>query len=179
MKLIVFGLLYLLWAVALADDPEDPSDEVDEDEIDDEDEIPGTEVIDHSQPWPIAFFYVEDPFVLSITRKLNWFEATAACAARDFTLVSIGSLTKQRQLYNTVIKSGLQYQMNEPVWTSGSNLANRAVWSWYSTGRPFTYRNFQDQNVYAEELCMAYNTLNGRWTAELCTAKRYFICECA
>ncbi|KAH8298466.1 hypothetical protein KR044_004122, partial [Drosophila immigrans] len=96
-----------------------------------------------------------------------------------FTLASIASYTKQRELYKTILRSGFQRQMNESVWTSGSNLADGATWRWYSTGKAFTYRNFQNQSVSTEYRCMAYNTTTGYWSDELCTDKRYFICECA
>ncbi|KAH8391510.1 hypothetical protein KR215_007907 [Drosophila sulfurigaster] len=171
MKFIALGILYLLSAVAWALEPFEYVDE----------EFDIFAANNDSDPLSIStpFLYLSDPYVLSITKKLNWFEATAACAARGFTLVSIESLTKQQALYKTIAGSGIQNQMYEPIWTSGSNLANGAVWSWYSTGYPLTYRNFRNQYVESDYRCLAYNAINGRWTPELCSSKRYFICECA
>ncbi|KAH8355273.1 hypothetical protein KR093_010003 [Drosophila rubida] len=173
MKFIGLGLVYLLCAVAWAVEALPLED------VDAQLDVVYPDLFNSSDVLPISFSVVDDPFVLLITRKLNWFEATAACAQRGFTLASIASLAKQQSLYRVIASSGVQNQMNEPVWTSGSNLANGAVWSWYSTGSPFTYRNFREQNVNTQYRCMAYNAINGYWTAELCTAKRYFICECA
>ncbi|KAH8298467.1 hypothetical protein KR044_004125 [Drosophila immigrans] len=171
MKFIGLGLLYLLCAVAWADEPQ-PSEEVDE-ELDYSDNSGN-----FSDPLPILFSYVDDPYVLSITKKLNWFEATQACAKRGYTLAAVNSYSVQTLIYNFLVGSGLKSQLTEPVWTAGSNLANGAVWSWYSTGKAFSYRNFQNQNVGTASRCLAYNAITGYWNAELCTAKRYFICQC-
>lgn len=45
-------------------------------------------------------------------------------------------------MYNAIKKSGLQRELGDPIWTSGSNIANNAIWSWYGTGETIKYNNW-------------------------------------
>ncbi|XP_064536698.1 C-type mannose receptor 2 [Drosophila montana] len=129
-----------------------------------------------SQLQALPIFYQTEDFAIATTLKLNWFQAEAACASLGWTLVSLETQTKHYHVFNFMLKSDQLQSVNEPVWTSGTNLANTNKWSWFSTGSAFKYRNFQNPppNSY---LCAGLHAVTGYWIPEDCNARRHFVCE--
>ncbi|XP_034476671.1 galactose-specific lectin nattectin-like [Drosophila innubila] len=170
MKFIGLGLLCLLCSLAWADEPSESVPELGE--------SPEANENDFSQPWPIASFAVVDGHLVSAIGKANWFEANEACAQYGFTLAALPSQASANAMYNAIRKSGLQSQLTEPVWTSGTNMANNNVWSWFSTGDTLVHRNWANSQPASGSRCLAFNANNAYWTAELCNTKRHFVCQC-
>ncbi|XP_034476064.1 uncharacterized protein LOC117783022 [Drosophila innubila] len=170
MKLIGLVILFLLCAATWAD-------EVIE-EVDVLQNIPDLNGSNDLQPLPISLSYeFNNRYILSVAFKVNWFEASAACALAGYTLAAIPTQSVQNRIYNGFGKSGFRSVLTEPVWTSGTNQANNFQWSWFATGKPFSYRNFLDPAAISTYRCMGVNAKTGYWSAEDCNAKRYFLCE--
>ncbi|XP_030567548.1 lectin subunit alpha-like [Drosophila novamexicana] len=129
-----------------------------------------------NQLQPLPIFYQTEDFAIATTLKLNWFQAEAACASLGWTLVSLETQAKHNSVYNFMLKSGQLKSINEPVWTSGTNLANTNRWSWFSTGSAFKYRNFPypPPNSYR---CAGLHSVTGYWISEDCGSRRHFVCE--
>ncbi|XP_017835575.1 snaclec mucetin subunit beta [Drosophila busckii] len=115
-----------------------------------------------------------DKYVLYNFVKANWFRAQAICASQNYTLISIPTYKVNEEI-NTYLLNSTEI-IDEPIWASGSNLANVNRWSWYSTGATFTFRRFSSPPGTAPR-CVAHNGLTGDWTALSCTSERYFMCE--
>lgn len=108
--------------------------------------------------------------------QLNWFQAHAACAAQSYDLASAPTQNSELRLYNFLLTSGLSNLLTDPVWLAGANLASSTQWSWFNTGDPFSYQNFED-TASTVHSCLAFNATTSLWTAEDCTTKRYFVCQ--
>lgn len=192
MKFIVIGLLLcLVCAVAAEDLVEEPEEELivlDPESDADADEF---------EPLPIAGFTYESgiyalstvvkvichdrfvhivDFYIPVILQLNWFQAHAACAAQSYDLASVPTQNSELRLYNFLLTSGLANLLTEPIWTAGANLAVSTQWSWYNTGDPFNYMNFED-TASTVHSCLAFNATTSLWTAEACSSKRYFVCQ--
>ncbi|XP_062132430.1 macrophage mannose receptor 1 [Drosophila sulfurigaster albostrigata] len=128
------------------------------------------------EPFP-TLTYQYGNYLLSVVNKLNWYEATAACARYGYSLASIPSQRAQTRIYYAILSSGFQKILTEPVWTSGSNQANGVQWSWSSTGNTITYRNFAEAPYSYVYNCLALDAVSGLWSDINCTEKRYFVCE--
>ncbi|XP_032590486.1 snaclec bothroinsularin subunit beta-like [Drosophila grimshawi] len=155
MKSICVGLLCLLGCTVLAWAGEPPEADVK----------------------PVLFY--EDTtanLILSSIIKLNWFQAQAACASMGAHLVSFANQEAQNAVVTFLIASGLWNELTEPLWTSGSNLANAREWMWLDTGKPMTYRNFRTQPSTSYN-CVGFNAQTSFWTAESCNTLRYFVCK--
>ncbi|XP_017867596.1 PREDICTED: snaclec rhinocetin subunit beta-like [Drosophila arizonae] len=133
---------------------------------------------EEENPLPIFLpTYSTDDFSLSAASKLNWFQAEAACASQGgYSLVTLDSEDKQNRVFLFLLNSGYLNLLNEPIWTSGSNLASASLWSWFSTGAAFKYRRFQT-TPNSSYRCLGLNALTGYWIPQDCNAQRYFVCE--
>ncbi|XP_022227637.2 C-type lectin 37Da [Drosophila obscura] len=140
---------------------------------------------DETTPSDIQFspFAVTDgKYALGTFAKVNWYQAQATCASYGYTLVSINTENDQRALRNflyTRAHSQLQL-LSEPLWTSGTDLANPDNWIWFSNGRTFTYRNFQNGLSYYPSNgsdCLGVYAITGAWVNADCREQRYFVCE--
>ncbi|KAM8713801.1 hypothetical protein ACLKA7_014033 [Drosophila subpalustris] len=169
MKFLDLGLLCLLCALSWASEAEEQSQDADEleDNVD----------FDLLQPWPISSYYIGDSHFVSAIKKSNWFEAIEACNSYGYVLATLPSEVASNTLLNVIKSSGLQSQLTENVWISGSNIANNATWMWYATGNSISYRNIKT-TLPKGPRCAAFNPTTGAWTAELCTTKRHFVCQC-
>ncbi|XP_002138973.2 C-type lectin 37Da-like [Drosophila pseudoobscura] len=128
------------------------------------------------------FVVTDGKYALGTFAKVNWYQAQATCASYGYTLVSITTESDQRALRNFLYTRGSsQLQLlNEPVWTSGTDLANSDNWIWFSNGRTFTYRNFQpgfDYYPSGYRHCLGLYAITSTWVNEDCSEQRYFVCE--
>ncbi|EDW74577.1 uncharacterized protein Dwil_GK21332 [Drosophila willistoni] len=146
-------------------------------------EIPTTEGPSDPSPSDISYspFSVYDSrYALGTFAKLNYFQAQITCASNGYTLASINSEADQQRIRNFFYTRGHSqlHLLNEPIWTSGTNLANLNNWVWLSTGRIFTFRNFESGSPSSSyQRCLGVNGITSLWVAEDCSAQRYFLCE--
>ncbi|TDG41383.1 hypothetical protein AWZ03_012201 [Drosophila navojoa] len=128
---------------------------------------------------PLKIFlptYSTGDFALSASVKLNWFQAEATCASQEgYSLVTLDSPEKHERVFLFLLNSGYFNLLNEPVWTSGSNLANASQWSWFNTGAALKYRKFQT-TPNSSYRCLGL-ARTGYWIPEDCYAQRFFVCE--
>ncbi|KAH8372795.1 hypothetical protein KR009_005138 [Drosophila setifemur] len=128
------------------------------------------------------FSYGDGRYALGAFAKVNWFQAQTTCAAYGYTLVSITSEQEQRSLRNFLYTNARAQQelLSDPLWTSGTDLANYNNWLWFSKGRTLNFRNFQNGLPgYSSEdrNCLGINGITGLWVNEDCRQQRYFVCE--
>ncbi|XP_016989694.2 uncharacterized protein LOC108051917 [Drosophila rhopaloa] len=145
---------------------------------------PGNETADEADDVAVfsPFSQSDERFGFGGFAKVNWFQAQATCAAAGYTLVSITSEQEQQRLRNFLYTVARRQQdlVNDPLWTSGTNLASRNNWVWFSKGRTINYRNFQNglpgDDSYDE--CLGINGVTGYWVNEDCKHEQhYFVCE--
>ncbi|XP_017076629.2 lithostathine-1 [Drosophila eugracilis] len=144
---------------------------------------PGNEASDEVEVPAFSPFSLGDGrFAIGTFAKVNWFQAQVTCAAYGYTLVSITSEQDQRSLRNFLFTYARSQQelLVDPLWTSGTDLASNNNWVWFSKGRAFNYRNFQNGLPgYSNDdrHCLGINGITGLWVNEDCNEQRYFICE--
>ncbi|XP_017050139.1 regenerating islet-derived protein 4-like [Drosophila ficusphila] len=126
------------------------------------------------------FSFRDGSYAMGSFAKVNWFQAQETCASYGYTLVSITSQADQNNLRNFLFRYARSQQelLNDPLWTSGTDLASDNNWVWFSNGRTINYRNFQDGKPSRYEAhCLGINGFTGLWVNESCDEQRYFICE--
>ncbi|KAH8389799.1 hypothetical protein KR200_001849 [Drosophila serrata] len=128
------------------------------------------------------FSRTDGRFALGTFAKVNWFQAQANCAAFGYTLVSIPTEQDQRALRSFLYTVARDQQdlLVDPLWTSGTDLANTDSWVWFSKGRAVNYRNFQNGLPgYSNDNrhCLGINGITGLWENEECNEQRFFVCE--
>ncbi|XP_034652833.1 macrophage mannose receptor 1 [Drosophila subobscura] len=128
------------------------------------------------------FIVTDGKYALGTFAKVNWYQAQATCASYGYTLVSITTESDQRAVRNFLYTRGNAQLplLDAPLWTSGTDLANADTWIWFSNGRTFTYRNFQNGLSYypsSSRNCLAVYAITGAWVNEECSEQRYFVCE--
>ncbi|XP_017003219.2 lithostathine-like [Drosophila takahashii] len=141
---------------------------------------PGNETSDEAEVPAFSPFSLGDgKYAIGTFAKVNWYQAQITCAAYGYTLVSITSETDQRILRNFLYTYARNQQdlLDDPLWTSGTDLASNNNWVWFSKGRALNYRNFQNgyPNNYSQ--CLSINGITGLWVNEECSQQRYFVCE--
>ncbi|EDW74576.1 uncharacterized protein Dwil_GK21333 [Drosophila willistoni] len=167
MKVVI--LIALLVVGAWASSTEEPSE--------------SSESSTPASPSQIAFspfLIYDDRFALGTFAKVNWFQAQATCAANGYTLASINSEYDQQRIRNFFYTRGHSqlHLLNQPIWTSGTDLADTNNWVWFGNGRSFTYRNFQnDSPTYSNGSCLGVNGITSLWLNENCSNLHYFLCE--
>ncbi|XP_017050183.1 regenerating islet-derived protein 4-like [Drosophila ficusphila] len=143
---------------------------------------PGNETSDGAEVPAFSPFSLSDGrFALGAFAKVNWFQAQETCASYGYTLVSIPSQADQNNLRNFLFRYARSQQelLNDPLWTSGTDLASDNNWVWFSNGRTINYRNFKNGSPgdYSSDHCLGINGITGLWENERCSEQRYFVCE--
>ncbi|ALC42670.1 maker138 [Drosophila busckii] len=125
----------------------------------------------------VPFAYTDDAgtYTLFNDLRVSWFRAQEICVKQKLTLVSIPDATTYQAISDFLLKA--PFTINEPLWTSGSNLANGKQFSWFGIyGEAFSYNKFA-KNPGTAPRCVGIHGFSYIWTAENCSTNRYFICE--
>ncbi|XP_013119384.1 perlucin-like protein [Stomoxys calcitrans] len=117
----------------------------------------------------------EKQYYIGTFQKLNWYEASLACAKRGMTLTAIESMEENDNLRKFLYNQSL---MEKGYWTSGSNLADVNQYTWMATGSTPIYTNWvAAEPEIVESKCVCTNELF-KWKTEVCAdTKQYYICS--
>ncbi|XP_075156862.1 lectin subunit alpha-like [Haematobia irritans] len=111
-------------------------------------------------------------------QKYNWFEAWNECALRNMTLIAVDTAEKH-VIINSMLRKKFPKVPN--LWIGGNDLGEEGKFVWSSTGKPFTFSNWQKgqpDNYKSIENCVHfYDITDFEWNDVQCVFKMGFICE--
>ncbi|XP_018427204.1 PREDICTED: secretory phospholipase A2 receptor [Nanorana parkeri] len=107
--------------------------------------------------------------------KLNWFQASAACATNGGELMQVNSLAHTEFLMHL-----LQREKVTEAWIGMTSKRKDPVIFQWSDGSAVTFTSWQRQepNISQEDndLCVSTQTSDGNWKVKPCTIERFSIC---
>jgi len=116
--------------------------------------------------------------------KTNWYKASHFCRFHQMHLASVESKAENELLEKSVQEFGLG---QEHFWTSGTDLGEEGVFTWFGNGRPVSFTNWNagEPNNFRyengeEEHCLELWNRDGKglkWNDTPCSFETYFICE--
>ncbi|XP_046675556.1 neurocan core protein-like [Homalodisca vitripennis] len=112
--------------------------------------------------------------------KTNWFGAFAQCMNHGGRLAVILTKEENDKVKEEILRSGLRPQF----WLGGTDYPLGNHWTWMSTGKPFTFTDWHNnqpdnwQNRPGGEHCLEFwETESLRWNDRNCLDELYSICE--
>ncbi|XP_046667119.1 asialoglycoprotein receptor 2-like [Homalodisca vitripennis] len=112
--------------------------------------------------------------------KTNWFGAFAHCLNHGGRLATVANYEENERVKEAIRKTGLKASF----WGSGTDYALGNHWTWVSTGLPFTFTDWSNnqpdnwQNLPGGEHCLEFwEETQYRWNDRNCLEQQYSVCE--